>query len=78
MHLPVIRVVRCILITKRLDDVGQSVVLPADQNVTSPLVALDNIFDAIRIVTVTARINGKTKILRQRLYRVVRTLTCTV
>lgn len=74
-HIPVIGIVWRIGITQRGDDIRQSVVFPADENVAGTGVPLDDVGDTLGIVTVTGQVHGQTEVGGERLDGVVGTLT---
>lgn len=74
-NVPVVWVMRRIIVSERLDNICERVVLPADQDVASSAVALHEVFYAIRVVAVAGDINFKAEILGERFDRVVRSLS---
>jgi hypothetical protein len=63
----IIRISRRILIPKRIDNIRQSIVFPANQNILSPIVALHRISNAIRVIAVAVRVDCEAEIFGERL-----------
>jgi hypothetical protein len=53
----IIRVGRRILIPKGVNNICQSIMFPADQNVARPVVAFHGIGNAVRVIAVTVRVD---------------------
>jgi hypothetical protein len=68
----IIRVVRSIVISKRLDDIVERIMLPTNQDVARTPIVLYDFVDAALVVSVARRIDGDTEILSQRVDGVVR------
>lgn len=71
LYIPIVGVRRRVIITKGSDDIRQFTVLPADKDVASPGVAINNTLHTVRVVTLTRCVNGKSKAFCQRKNRVV-------
>lgn len=71
-------VIRSILVAERLDNVRQSIVLPADQDVSWSAIALDYTCDTVLIVTLARRVNRQAERVRQRDHGVVWALLGTI
>jgi hypothetical protein len=63
----IVRVGRRILIPKRIDDIRQSIVFPANQDIARSIVALHRIRNAVRVIAVAVRVDCEAKIFRERL-----------
>lgn len=64
--IPIVGVRRRIIVAKGSNDISQFIVLPADKDVASSSVAINNTLHTIRIVTLTRSVNGKSETLCQR------------
>jgi hypothetical protein len=60
----IIRISRRIFIPKRIDNIRQSIMFPADQNIARPVVALHGIGNAVRVVAVAVRVDCEAEISR--------------
>ena len=63
----IIRITRRILVPKSVDNICQSIMLPANQNITRSVVAFHGVRNAVRVVAVAVRVDCETKIFRERL-----------
>ena len=67
-HLLIAGVRWCTLVAKRLDNLCQSTVFPADQDVTRSLVLFDHLLNTLGIISVARRIDRDAEILAKGLY----------
>jgi hypothetical protein len=67
----IIGIGRRVLIPKRIDNIRQSVVFPANQDIAGSVVAFHGIGNAVRVVTVAMRVDCETEIFREGLYGLV-------
>jgi hypothetical protein len=74
-HIPIIRIIGCILITKVTNNIRQSIMLPANQNIARTSIPINNILDTARVIAITGNINRETKVLGQGFDSVVWALT---
>jgi hypothetical protein len=63
----IVRINRRILIPKRIDNIRQSIMFPANQNIARSIVAFHSVRDAVRVVAVAVRVDCETEVFRQRL-----------
>jgi hypothetical protein len=63
----IIRISRRILISKRIDDIRQSIVFPANQNVAGSIVVLHSISNAVRVVAVAVCVDCEAEVFGERL-----------
>ena len=63
----IVRVSGCILIPKRIDNIRQSIMFPANQNIAGPVVAFHRIGNAVRVVAVAVRVDREAEVFCERL-----------
>jgi hypothetical protein len=61
----IIRISRRIFIPKRIGNIRQSIMFPADQNIARPVVALHSIRNAVRVVAVAVRVDCEAEVFRE-------------
>jgi hypothetical protein len=71
--LPVIRIGWSVIISELLDNIRQSIVFPADEDVAGSRVVLDNLLDTLRVITIAASVHCDTEVFSERLNSIIRT-----
>lgn len=67
----IIRIGRRILVPQSIDNIRQSIVFPANQDIAGSIVAFHGIRNAVRVITVAVRVDCEAKIFSERLYSLV-------
>ena len=63
----IIRVGRRIFVPKSINNIRQSIMFPANQNIAGSIVAFHGVSDAVRVVAVAVRVDREAEVLCERL-----------
>jgi hypothetical protein len=66
------------MVAQLLDNVGQIVMLPADQDISFPSIILDSFLDAFMVIPVAGCIHGKTQVFSEWKNSFIRTGTLAI
>lgn len=63
----IIRVGRRIFVPKSINNIRQSIMFPANQNIAGSIVAFHGVSDAVRVVAVAVRVDREAEVFCERL-----------